>query len=90
LLRVCAYAGVDVLTGRDFYLKCTVPFGPRAGRVESVRGELLRRGADGRQPRPNASMAQLVDQHLSVAEAGSWQSMTESWSRRPRVTRRPW
>jgi len=42
-LRVRVYAGVDVLTGRDLYLKQTVSAGPRAAqRAEQARDDLIR------------------------------------------------
>lgn len=68
-LRVRVYAGVDVLTGRDFYLKETIPAGPGAV-VEARRrlDELVRQVAQGRQPKTNASLQLLIEQHLEVAE----------------------
>src|SRR5215211_3292519 len=67
-LRVRVYAGTDVLTGRELYLKQTVPAGPRARqRAERVLDELVRQVAEGRQPRTNASVRQLLARHLEVA-----------------------
>jgi len=66
---VRVYAGVDVLTGRDFYLKETIPAGPGA-RIEAERrlDELVRQVMEGRQPKTNASLGQLIERHLEVAD----------------------
>jgi integrase len=67
-LRVRVFAGTDVLTGQDLYLKQTVPAGPRARRrAQEVLDELVRQVRQGRQPRTNASVRQLVEKHLEVA-----------------------
>jgi len=67
-LRVRVFAGTDVLSGQDLYLKQTVPAGPQARRqAQRLRGELLRQVADGRQPRTTASVRQLLARHLEVA-----------------------
>jgi integrase len=60
------YGGKDVVTGRDLYLKQTIPAGPDAWAVaERVRDELVCQVEQGRQPRTNATLGQLVDVHLS-------------------------
>jgi integrase len=68
-LRVRVYAGVDVLTGRELYLKETVPAGPDAEqRAQQALDELLRQVREGRAPRTNASVRQLVERHIAVAD----------------------
>ena len=63
------YAGVDVLTGREIYLKQLVPAGPQArARAKRVREDLVRRVMEGRTPRTNASLRQLIERHLAVSE----------------------
>lgn len=67
-LRVRVYAGVDVLSGREIYLKQLVPAGPSAREeAEQVRERLLRQVEEGRHPRTNASVLQLVERHLEVS-----------------------
>lgn len=66
-LRVRVYAGIDVLTGRKLYLKEVVAAGPSAWRrAEAVRDELIRQVEQGRSPRTNASLRQLIERHLQV------------------------
>jgi integrase len=68
-LRVRVYAGVDVLTGRELYLKQTVPAGRDAQRrAEQVRDQLIQQVEQGRQPRTNASLRALLERHLEVAQ----------------------
>ena len=63
------YAGVDVLTGRHIYLKQPVPAGPgAAARAERVRENLVREVMEGRAPRTNASVPELVQRHLEVSQ----------------------
>lgn len=58
--RVRVYAGVDPMTGRDHYLRETILAGPRADReVEKVRTRLLADVDEKRNPRTNATIAQL-------------------------------
>jgi integrase len=66
-LRV--YAGVDVLTGRDLYLKQTIKAGPDA-MVLAQRNlqEFNRLVQEGRQSKTNASLRLLVERHLEVAD----------------------
>jgi integrase/DNA-binding transcriptional regulator YhcF (GntR family) len=67
--RVRVYAGVDPMTGRDHYLNETVRAGPRANReAEKVRTRLLAEVDERRNPRTNATVAQLLDRHLDMAE----------------------
>lgn len=68
-LRVRVYAGKDILTGGDLYLKRTIPPGPDAwDTAEEAREELVREVEQGRHPRTNATVSQLVDRHLQTAE----------------------
>ena len=70
-LRVRVYAGIDVLTGRELYLKEVVPAGPDArARAEEVCRDLVRLVAEGRQPRTNASLGQLLEAHLASSFPG--------------------
>jgi integrase len=67
-LRVRVYAGVDVLTGRDLYLKQTIPTGPHAqAQAERVRQELTAQVWEGRHPKTNASVQVLIERHLAVS-----------------------
>jgi integrase len=57
------------LTGRDHYLRGTVPAGPRADReAKKVRTRLLAEVDERRNPRTNATVGQLLDRHLEMAE----------------------
>lgn len=68
-LRVRVYAGKDILTGNDLYLKRTIPAGPTAlHAAEDVREELVSQVEAGRHPRTNATVSQLVAEHLKNAE----------------------
>jgi hypothetical protein len=65
-LRVRVYAGKDILTGGDHYLKKTIPAGPDAwAQAELVRDQLVRQVEEGRHPRTNATLSQLIDVHLT-------------------------
>jgi integrase/DNA-binding transcriptional regulator YhcF (GntR family) len=67
--RVRVYAGVDPMTGRDHYLRETVPPGPRADReAKKVRTRLVAEVDERRNPRTNATVGQLLDRHLEMAE----------------------
>jgi hypothetical protein len=67
--RVRVYAGVDPVAGRDHYLRETVPAGPRADReAKKVRTRLLFEIDERRNPRTNATVGQLPDRHLEMAE----------------------
>jgi integrase len=63
------YAGTDVLTGRRLHLKKTIAAGPDA-RVpaEEAMADLARQVQEGWQPRTNASLAQSLERHPTVAE----------------------
>lgn len=66
--RVRVFAGVDPVTGRDHYLRETVPAGPRAAKeADKVRTRLLAQVDERRHPRTNATVTQLLDRHLKEA-----------------------
>jgi integrase len=68
-LRVRVYAGKDILTGGDLYLKRTIPAGPDAwDEAERVREEFVSQVEQGRHPRTNATISQMVDKHLASAD----------------------
>jgi integrase len=68
-LRARVYAGKDVLTGDDLYLKRTIPAGPDAwSEAEEACEEFVRQVDQGRHPRTNATLSQLVHVHLDNAE----------------------
>lgn len=70
-LRVRVYAGVDILTGTDLYLRKTIPAGPTAQRLaEDACEEFIRQVEQGRQPKTNASLLLLIEEHLKTAEIG--------------------
>lgn len=68
-LRVRVYAGSDPLTGRRHYLVETVPAGRTAARdAEKVRSRLLNEVDQRRNPTTKATMNQLFDKWLDIAE----------------------
>lgn len=68
-VRVRVYAGVDSLTGRQHYLKETVPAGPDAmAEAEKVRTRLLNQVDEGRNPRTKANVNQLMDRYLELID----------------------
>ncbi|OZM71593.1 hypothetical protein CFN78_18880 [Amycolatopsis antarctica] len=68
-LRVRVYAGHDPVSKREHYLTETIPAGPNAERqAEKARTRLLNQVDEQRNPRTNATLAQLIEKHLSVAE----------------------
>lgn len=68
-LRVKVYAGEDALTGRRHFLRETVPPGPGAAReAERVKARLLTQVDEGRNPRTQATVNQLMDRYLEVLE----------------------
>jgi integrase len=67
-LRVRVYAGVDALTGRDMYVKETIPAGRDApAQARQALDELVKQVMEGRQPKTNASVRLLIERHLEVA-----------------------
>lgn len=68
-LRVRVYAGVDPLTGKRNYLTETVTAGPTAAReAEKARVRLLNKVDERRAPSTRATLNQLLDKWLEVAE----------------------
>jgi integrase len=63
--RVSVYAGTDPLTGRQIRLRrtCTTE---RAAEIEL--GKLLEQAAEGRQPETAATVEQLLDRYVQVAD----------------------
>ena len=71
-LRVKVYAGVDPITKRRHYLTETIPAGPTAHReAEKARTRLLAQVDEKRNPRTRATLNQLLDRWLDVAELES-------------------
>jgi len=67
-LRVRVYAGKDPVTGRRRDLVELIPPGPKAGRsAEAARTRLLNQVDEQRQPRTNATVNQLLDQHFELS-----------------------
>jgi integrase len=66
---VRVYAGVDPVSKKRHYLVDTVPAGPSAARdAERVRTRLLNQVDERRNPRTKATVNQLLDRWLEVAE----------------------
>ena len=63
--RVKVYAGTDPLTGREIRLRKTCKT-ERAAQIEL--GKLLEHAAAGRQPETNATVAELMDRYVEVAD----------------------
>jgi len=73
-LRVRVYAGTDPVTGRRRDLVELIPPGPKAGRLaEAARTRLLNQVDEQRQPRTNATVNQLLDQHFQLS---TWERST--------------
>jgi integrase len=63
------YAGIDPVSKKRHYLVETVPAGPTAARdAEKVRTRLLNQVDERRNPRTRATLNQLLDRWLDVAE----------------------
>lgn len=70
-LRVRVYAGKDILTGDELYLRKTIPAGPTAWETaEKVRAGFVRQVEENRQPKTNASLVRLIAEHLKTAKVG--------------------
>jgi integrase len=68
-LRARVYAGKDILTGDDLYLKRTIPAGPNAwAEARAACEEFARQVDQGRHPRTNATISQLIAKHLDGAD----------------------
>ena len=73
-LRVTVYAGIDPVTKRRHYLREVIAAGPKASRMaEAARTRLLSQVDEQRQPRTNATVNQLLDQHF---EMSTWERST--------------
>jgi len=73
-LRVRVYAGKDPVTGRRHDLVEIVPPGPKAARLaEAARTRLLSQVDEQRQPRTNATVNWLLDQHFAMS---TWERST--------------
>jgi integrase len=74
-LRVRVYAGKDPVTGRRRDLVEVIPPGPKAARqAEEARTRLLGQVDEQRQPRTNATVNQLLDQHIAMS---TWERSTQ-------------
>jgi hypothetical protein len=70
-VRVRVYAGIDPVTNTARYLRETVPAGPDQKReVERVKAEFIAQVRAERHPRTDATVQQLIDQHLDDAKLG--------------------
>jgi integrase len=69
-LRVSVYAGIDPLTKRRHYLRETIPAGaPRAAQeADKTVRRLQHQVDDRRQPRTSATLGQLLDKYLDLAD----------------------
>lgn len=66
-LRVRVYAGANPVTGRPRYLTQTIPAGPNAGEeAEAACRRLLDRVREGRAPRTDVTISELVRRHLAL------------------------
>jgi hypothetical protein len=70
-IRVRVYAGIDPVTNTARYLRETVHPGPDQKReVERVKAEFVAQVRTQRHPRTDATVQQLIDQHLGDAKLG--------------------
>jgi integrase len=68
-LRVRVYAGIDPVSKKKHYLTETVPAGPTAEKeAERIRTRFLNQVDERRNPRTKATLNQLLDRWLEVAE----------------------
>ncbi|TDD29993.1 GntR family transcriptional regulator [Kribbella turkmenica] len=69
-LRVVVYAGIDPVTKRRHYLRETIPANTPKAAEEAERAirRLQSQVDERRQPRTNASLSQLIERHLELAE----------------------
>ncbi len=68
-LRVRVYAGIDPVSKKRHHLVEVVPAGPKAAKeAEKVRVRLLNQVDERRNPRTRATLNQLLDRWLDVAE----------------------
>lgn len=67
--RVRVYAGVDPVTGKEHYLRQTVPAGPKAAaEADKVKRRFANQVDEQRQPRTSATVSQLLVRHLELVE----------------------
>ena len=65
------YGGIDPLTKRQIYLRETIPPGPKAeATAEKTLTRLQNQVDEKRHPRTAATVDQLLDKYLEVAEIG--------------------
>jgi integrase len=70
-LRVRVYAGIDPVTKRRHYLTEVVKPGPKARRLAEMALTRLQNQVDERRsPRTSATIAQLLERHLSILRIG--------------------
>lgn len=75
-LRVTVYAGIDPVTRRRHYLREVIPAGPKAARTaKAARTRLLSQVDEQRQPRTNATVNHLLDQHFAMS---TWERSTSA------------
>jgi len=67
-LRVKVYAGIDPISHRRHYLTETIPASPTAEKdAEKVRIRLVNEVNERRNPRTKATVTQLIEKYLAVA-----------------------
>jgi integrase len=83
-LRVRVYAGVDKVSGDKRYLTETVPVGPNAwAQAEEIRAKFVRQVKQGRHPKTDATVAQMLERYLDQWEgADSWLEAQRIYVRR--------
>jgi integrase len=68
-LRVRVYAGTDILTGKQHYLAQVIKPGPHAAELaEEAKQRLVDEVQADRHVKTNASVVQLIEEHLKTAE----------------------
>src|SRR5687767_9133996 len=68
-LRVRVYAGTDVLTGKPHYVREVIKPGPHAAELaEEAKQRLVEEVQADRHTKTNASLVQLIEEHLKTAE----------------------
>lgn len=70
-IRVRVYAGIDPVTNSKHYLRETIPAGPNQKKeVERVQAEFIAQVRAGRHPRTDATVTQMIEEHLKHAKLG--------------------
>lgn len=82
-LRVKVYAGIDPVSKKKHHLVETIPAGPNADRLaEKARTRLLAQVDERRNPRANATLNQLLEQHFDLLDASpSWVATCRGYHR---------